>query len=138
MRHIAPLAVAVALLAAGCGSASDTGTSTTTVPTGLPSEVMSSIEADNGIPPKPDAATQAAFVEALDSIDPDIAHGDEEKAVSRARDTCSSVKANPDDRDKLVQVTNMRFTSPDHPDGFGTAKATKILAAVRKHICPTY
>jgi hypothetical protein len=80
----------------------------------------------------------AKFIAALDAIDPDIVHGKAEKAVDRARNQCGSVKQHPKDQARLVKLTDMRFSSPGHPDGFGAAKATKILAAARKYICPTY
>ncbi|MGW5259673.1 hypothetical protein ACWEQG_01780 [Microbispora sp. NPDC004025] len=138
MRPIALLGIAAVLLVGGCGSESQPSAPTTAKPTAIPSAVMSSIQADAGIPPKPDPRTQAAFIQALEAIDPDIVHGKEDKAVDRARNQCSSIKEHPDDRDRLVQLTNMRFTSPDHPDGFGKAKSAKILAAVRTYICPAY
>ncbi|MFF9147459.1 hypothetical protein ACF1BN_21640 [Streptomyces sp. NPDC014861] len=43
-----------------------------------------------GLPPEPDAATAAAYIAALDAIDKDIVHGEEEKAISRGLDTCST------------------------------------------------
>ncbi len=79
----------------------------------------------------------AALVADLDAIDPDIVHGKPDKAVNRGRNQCSSVRQFPDDQAKLVDLTNKRFTSPDHPDGFGSDKAAQILAAVRKNLCPT-
>ncbi|MEU0521948.1 hypothetical protein [Streptosporangium sp. NPDC006007] len=105
-------------------------------PSALPSEVVSSIEADAGIPPKPDPATQAKFIAALNAIDPEIVNGKEGKAIDRARNQCSSAKESPDNQAKLVDLTNQRFLSPEHPEGFGEATATKILKAVRTHICP--
>lgn len=90
------------------------------------------------IPPTPNAETWAAYIAALKRIDPDIVHGKEEKAVDRGRDQCGSVKDWPNDQAKLVNLTNKRFIGPTHPQGFGTAKAEQILAAVRKYICPTY
>lgn len=102
------------------------------------SEATARVGADNGVPPEPGKAAWDAFIADLTAIDPDIVHGKEEKAVDRGRNQCSSVKEWPNDQPKLVDLTNKRFTSPDHPKGFGRAKATKILAAVRKHICPTY
>ncbi|MER6825029.1 hypothetical protein ABT352_03480 [Streptosporangium sp. NPDC000563] len=95
-------------------------------------------EVATGIPPKPDAATQAKFIAALEAIDPDIVHGKEDKAVDRARNQCSSVKEFPDDQAKLVELTNQRFSSPDRPEGFGATKAAGILKAVRTHICPDF
>ncbi|MGI5179511.1 hypothetical protein ACQEVZ_24590 [Dactylosporangium sp. CA-152071] len=100
---------------------------------------LSSAEAANGIPPKPDAATQAAYIADLKAIDPDIVgKKDEDRIVGRGRDQCSSIKSFPNDRAKLVELTNKRFTSPNHPEGFGLAKAAKILDVVHKRLCPTY
>ncbi|WP_066359838.1 DUF732 domain-containing protein [Herbidospora mongoliensis] len=130
MRSLALVGLLAVVLAAGCG--------TVTEPAAAPSDAIASAEADIGIPPAPDTDTQAKFIAALEAIDPDIVHGDEEKAVDRARNQCSSVKENPDEKAQLVKLTNQRFSSPDHPEGFGTAKATRILTAVRKHICPSF
>lgn len=91
-----------------------------------------------GIPPEPDAVTRGAYIDALDAIDPDIVYDDQDKAVDRGRNLCSSVKQWPTDQAKLVGLAEQRFTSPDHPEGFGDAKAKQILAAVRQYICPTY
>ena len=90
-------------------------------------------------PPKPDAQTQAAYIADLRAIDADIiGKKDEEKIVDRGRDQCRSIKDFPNDRAKLVDLTSKRFTSPNHPEGFGPAKAAKILDVVHKRLCPTY
>jgi len=100
---------------------------------------FSSAEAAVGIPPKPDAVTQAAYIADLRAIDPDIiGKKDEETIVDRGRNQCRSIKDFPKDRAKLVELTNKRFTSPNHPDGFGLVKAGKILDVVHKRLCPTY
>lgn len=98
---------------------------------------VASAAAAAGIPPEPDQKTWAAYIADLKKIDLAIVD-DEEQAVDRGRNQCSSIKDFPADEAKLVDLTNQRFTAPGHPDGFGKAKATKILAAVRKHLCPTY
>ncbi|MFJ9443261.1 hypothetical protein ACIRRH_15525 [Kitasatospora sp. NPDC101235] len=92
----------------------------------------------SGPPPKPDAATTAAYIAALTAIDPEIVSDKADRAVSRGRDQCTSVAEWPTDQAKLVDLANKRFTSAKHPDGFGPEKAAKILEVVRKHICPTY
>ncbi|MEU3574122.1 hypothetical protein AB0E96_37810 [Kitasatospora sp. NPDC036755] len=92
----------------------------------------------SGPPPKPDAATTAAYVAALTAIDPEIVDNKPDRVVSRGRDQCTSVSEWPKDQPKLVDLTNQRFTSAKHPGGFGSEKSTLILAAVRKYICPTY
>lgn len=94
---------------------------------------------DTGIPPTPSAEDQAAYIAALNAIDPAIVGDkDEARIVGRGRDQCSSVRESPDDQAKLIDLTNRRFTAPDHPDGFGPEKAAQILAVVRQYICPTY
>lgn len=99
---------------------------------------IESAESAAGIPPKPDAATKQVYISELIAIDPDIVHGKEDKAVNRGRDQCSSVKEWPNDQAKLVDLTQKRFTSPDHPEGFGPDKSAQILTVVRKYLCPTY
>ncbi|MGQ0776311.1 MAG: hypothetical protein ACT4NY_18105 [Pseudonocardiales bacterium] len=89
-----------------------------------------------GAPPKPDAATAAAYVADLEAIDPDIVHGKPDKAVSRGRDQCTSVAEWPDDQAKLVGLVQRRFISPDHPDGFGPEESARILSVVRQYLCP--
>jgi hypothetical protein len=104
----------------------------------LTDEQRASIRADAGLPPTPNAADWAAYINALDDIDPDIVHGKEDKAISRGINTCSGFKRYPDDRTKQVKFTKQRFTSPTHPEGRDTATAEKILDAAHKHICPGY
>ncbi|MEV4672797.1 hypothetical protein AB0K34_14165 [Actinomadura sp. NPDC049382] len=92
-----------------------------------------------GIPPKPSPQNRAAFLAALNRIDPDIiGDKDPDLIVDRGRNQCSSVKNRPDDQAYLIRTTNIRFTAPGHPGGFGEAKAARILKAVRKYLCPTW
>jgi hypothetical protein len=90
-----------------------------------------------GLVPTPDAETQAAYLAALAAIDPAIiGDKDPRTLVNRGRDQCGSVAEWPDDEERLIELTNRRFTSPDHPQGFGPEKAARILDAVRTYICP--
>ncbi|MGW2591969.1 hypothetical protein ACWCXC_17120 [Streptomyces sp. NPDC001515] len=91
-----------------------------------------------GLPPRPDAATTAAYIKALDAIDRDIVHGKTEKAVSRGSDTCGLIKRFPGDEAKQADQTNQRWSSPTHPDGHGLATAKKILTVTHKHLCPDF
>ncbi|MFJ2701870.1 hypothetical protein ACIO3R_01560 [Streptomyces sp. NPDC087428] len=91
-----------------------------------------------GLPPRPDTATTAAYIKALNAIDVDIAHGKRDKAVSRGMDTCGIIKRFPGDEAKQADQTNKRWSSPTHPDGHGLATAKKILAATHKHLCPDF
>ncbi|WP_394620115.1 hypothetical protein JNUCC0626_13715 [Lentzea sp. JNUCC 0626] len=130
MRFIAVTAVAVAALAAaGCGAGSS-GQSAPTPATGAAGSTTVAA-ATTAV-----SADQAAFVAALDAIDKDIAHGKAEKAYDRGRNQCDSIKNNPNDRAKLLDLTRQRFTSPDHPEGFPPATVEKILDAVKTHLCP--
>ncbi|MGW9210963.1 hypothetical protein ACWGR4_28740 [Embleya sp. NPDC055664] len=86
--------------------------------------------------PKPDPATQAKYVADLDAIDPAIVNGKADRAVSRGRDQCTSIKQWPGDQTKLIGLTDQRFTTPNGP--IGAAKAERVLAVVRKHICPDF
>ncbi|MFE9745099.1 hypothetical protein ACFYOT_09365 [Saccharothrix saharensis] len=126
-------ASALGLLAAGCGSAVEPEQPAQAATTG------STAPAVAGIPPKPDEATQAVYLSDLRAIDPAIV-GDKDPSVmvDRGRNQCSSVKEFSSDHAKLVDLTNKRFTAPDAPNGFGMEKSERILAVVRKHICPTF
>lgn len=124
---------------AACGGQPATETAPSTTSPSVTTADMSSAAASAGIPPKPDEATAKAYLADLRAIDPAIVdEGNTDKAISRGRSQCSSVKEFPTDQAKLVDLTNKRFTAPDHSDGFGLEKAERILAAVRKHLCPTY
>lgn len=94
--------------------------------------------AESGLPPKPDAAGEAAYVRALTAIDPDIVHDDEDQAVARGRDQCRTIHGLPGDRDRQIAAAVRRFTSPGHPQGFGTAKGARIVDAVRINLCPDF
>lgn len=91
-----------------------------------------------GLPPSPAPQPRKAFIDGLNAIDSDIVHGKDDKAISRGINQCSSIKSSPDDQAKLIDLTNQRFTSPNHPEGHGLAKAEQILDLVHKHICPTF
>ncbi|MGR6997613.1 hypothetical protein ACU686_05140 [Yinghuangia aomiensis] len=144
LRGIGPwVAVAIALVVAigivyGFASSSGTGAKSSSTSDPLDDQQRASILADAGYPPKPDAATWSAYISALDAIDPDIVHLKQDKAVSRGRDQCGSIKTRPADREYLVGLVLQRFTSPGHPEGFGRAKAGQILDVVHEHLCPTY
>lgn len=82
----------------------------------------------------------AAYIRDLDAIDLDIVHGEPDKAIDRGRNQCSSYDSTYDGKAptkaKLIELTNQRFTSPDHPEGFGRPTAERILNVVHKHLCP--
>ncbi|MEV0677251.1 hypothetical protein AB0I60_12105 [Actinosynnema sp. NPDC050436] len=100
---------------------------------------MSSAPAAAGIPPEPDAGTKAAYLDELRAIDPRLVDEDNlDKAVNRGRNQCSSVREHPGDQARLVDLTNRRFIAPDASNGFGLEVAERVLAVVRKHLCPTY
>ncbi|MEV7212618.1 DUF732 domain-containing protein [Kitasatospora cineracea] len=139
--RIRTVAAAVLLLTAAAGCSSNTTAATSAPPPAAPAvSPQQSAEASagaGGLPPKPDEAAVAKYVAALDAIDKDIVHGKPDTAVSRGRDECSSIGQGKAE-DELVQLAIKRFTSPDHPQGFGPGKAAKILEAVHANICPTF
>ncbi|MFJ2577597.1 hypothetical protein [Kitasatospora aureofaciens] len=91
---------------------------------------------DAGMPGKPGADLTGKLVAALDAIDPAIVGGKPDQAVDRARTQCQSMYQFPKDKAKLVDLANQRFTSPDHPQGFGPDKAAKINDALHATLCP--
>ncbi|ANZ20470.1 hypothetical protein SNOUR_36210 [Streptomyces noursei ATCC 11455] len=101
--------------------------------TASPDKAIQDAERDRGIPPKPDAATRAKYIRALEAISPAIVNGKEDRAVSRGRDTCGTVHSFPKDHAKQVDITRQRFSGARE---FTTAQAEQILAAVRTHLCP--
>jgi hypothetical protein len=138
-------ATAAVLVLAGCstGSATHTTSSRPTAssaaasPSGLTPQQRARINADLGYPADPDPATKAGYVRDLDAIDRDIVHGKADKAVSRGKDTCRSIKET-GDQARLVQFTGRRFTSPTHPEGRSPAVAARILDVIHERLCPTY
>ncbi|MFI1972099.1 hypothetical protein [Streptomyces cinnamoneus] len=150
MNHRTTTALlAVVIATAGltaCGSDKDDkstakGPKTTTPPAAssapaapaTPGKALAEAEARSGIPPKPDTATQAAYIRALNAISPAIVNGKEDRAVSRGRDTCGTVHSFPSDRAKQVSITQQRFSGAHQVT---TAEAEKILTAVTTHLCP--
>ncbi|MER5418134.1 DUF732 domain-containing protein [Streptomyces virginiae] len=112
--------------------------------TGCSEVVTSEPKADDKVAASPSASQssiapeqRAIYLAALNTIDPEIVNGKDDKAVSRGLSQCQSMK---DEKDptKRVESTNRRFISPNHPDGFGPTKAAFILAAVQTNLCPTY
>ena len=141
-RHIR-MGVLAALVAAGAVACSTDQAAPDASPSPSVSATKSAPSASAGalagVPPKPSPQKRAAFLAALSQIDPDIiGNKDPDLIVNRGRNQCSSVKNRPDDRAYLIRMTNIRFTAPGHPGGFGEAKAEQILKAVRKYLCPTW
>ncbi|WP_143091816.1 hypothetical protein [Lentzea albida] len=124
---------------AGCAGQPAADPATSTAPAAVNTTSAPSAASAAGIPPKPDEATVKAYLDELRAIDPAIVDEDNpDKAINRGRDQCSSVQSFPADQAKLIDLTNKRFTAPGQSNGFGPEKAERILAAVRKHICPTF
>ncbi|MEV4890623.1 hypothetical protein AB0K48_14635 [Nonomuraea sp. NPDC055795] len=124
MYAVAAATFAIAALTSGCTGGD----------AGAPAPSASQ---DIRIPPPPDPKARADYIRELDTIDRDIVHGDEEKAVDRGRNQCPWLQQWPKVRmDALIQV-DKRFTSPDHPKGFGAAKGNRINHAIKKYICPS-
>ena len=98
---------------------------------------LASAAAAAGIPPSPAPAQRATYLATLNTIDPEIVNGKDDKAVSRGLSQCQMMKTEKDPA-KRVASAERRFIGPNHPDGFGTTKSTLIVAAVQANLCPTY
>ncbi|MDN3021553.1 hypothetical protein [Streptomyces sp. S.PB5] len=139
------LFIGLAVLGAAIGDsddkdeADDKPSATSSAPA-LTDEQRASIDAAAGLPPKPDAATRKAYLDALDAIDPRIAKdGKDDQTVDRGRNQCSSIKSNPDDKDKLSQLALDRFTITTRlPDIATPQTGAKVTDAVHKHLCPDF
>ncbi|MEU9040358.1 MULTISPECIES: hypothetical protein [unclassified Kitasatospora] len=103
---------------------------------GAPAPAKPAPPADAGLPTKPGADLTAKLVAALNAIDPAIVGGKPDQAVDRARNQCQSMYQFPKDKGKLDDLANQRFTSSDHPQGFGPDTAAKINDALRATLCP--
>lgn len=147
MKH--PLTTIVAVTAvitvAGCsstpnttGTADPTPVSTaTSEPPPLTSEQWASLEPKSNFPPQPSPRNAAAFLARLEAINPELVEDrDPDALVNRGLDECRDLKERP--KGQWLTWVNTRFTSPEHPNGFDDGTAGKVLAAVRKYICPTY
>ncbi|MFD5430673.1 hypothetical protein ACFWJ4_00645 [Kitasatospora sp. NPDC127067] len=110
--------------------APDAGTS------GAPAPTKPAPPTDAGLPAKPGTDLATKLVSALDAIDPAIVGGKPDQAVDRARNQCQSMYQFPKDKQKLVDLANQRFTSADHPQGFGPDTAAKINEALLATLCP--
>ncbi|MFJ9444234.1 hypothetical protein ACIRRH_20505 [Kitasatospora sp. NPDC101235] len=103
---------------------------------GAPAPAKPAPPADAGLPTKPGADLTAKLVSALNAIDPAIVGGKPDQAVDRARNQCQSMYQFPKDAQKLTELANQRFTSADHPQGFGPETAAKINEALLATLCP--
>ncbi|OKI01035.1 hypothetical protein A6A06_19430 [Streptomyces sp. CB02923] len=145
MNHRTAIALSAAVIAAAgltaCGGSAKSGSRPASSPTGSAapsaeqgqSKAISDAEARLGIPPKPDPATQARYIAALDAISRDIVNAKPERAVSRGRSTCGTIHSFRKDYAKQVEQTRLRFSGTTQ---FSTEQAEKILKAVHIHLCP--
>ncbi|MEU4563397.1 hypothetical protein AB0F72_33885 [Actinoplanes sp. NPDC023936] len=132
---------AIAVLAAGlltaCGGADEEAPATSAVDAAAEAEAIARAEEQAAIPPRPDDTTAAAYIAALKAINPEITKDrDPERLIDRGRDQCATITSFPSEPEKVLMYTNMRFTSPEHPYGFGDAAAKEINAVIVEHLCP--
>ncbi|GHC48857.1 hypothetical protein GCM10010507_25600 [Streptomyces cinnamoneus] len=142
-RTTALLAVALtAAVLTACGSDKDGSTDSENTPPPAPTTATTAPPAPTtptnaatpaGVPPKPDAATQAAYIRALSAISPALVGGKEDRAVSRGRDTCGTIHSFPNDHAKVVSLTQKRFSGATQVT---TEQTEQILIAVQANLCP--
>ena len=129
--------IAACLLATLTACSGDDTDAKSSAPPSLTAEQRASILAKAGIP-ETTPEQEAAFVDALNAIDTDIAHGKADKAASRGRNQCQTIHDWPKDEDKQADTAARRFTSPTHPEGRTPEVAKKINAAAHEHLCPDF
>ncbi|WP_051836200.1 hypothetical protein [Streptomyces sp. NRRL WC-3742] len=127
--------------ASAAPTADATGTAPASTPAdgaspGAPAPAKPAPPTDAGLPGKPDADLTAKLVAALNAIDPAIVDGKPGQAVERARSQCQAIFQFPKDKQKLAELADQRFTSPQHPQGLGPETAAKINDALRSTLCP--
>ncbi|MFB9734320.1 hypothetical protein [Streptomyces sp. NPDC057386] len=133
-----PTGAETAGTAGSAGAAGTTGPGSTGRPAASEPGRPAGAPATAALPPRPDSRGEAAYVRALTAIDPDIVHDDESGAVDRGRAQCRTIRAFPGDTARQISEAERRFTSPGHPQGFGRAKAARIVDAVHTQLCPDF
>lgn len=103
---------------------------------GTPAPPKPAPPSDAGLPPQPDAELTAKVIAALKSVDPAIVGDQPDRAVERARAQCQSMELSPRDVAKQVELAQQRFTTTEHPQGFGPEKAGRIVEVLRATLCP--
>ncbi|MFJ9691072.1 hypothetical protein [Kitasatospora sp. NPDC101183] len=140
-----PTTAASAAGSAAAPTAAPTGDASATAPASAPADgatpgatapAKPAPPTDAGLPGKPDADLTAKLVAALNAIDPSIVDGKPGQAVERARSQCQAISQSPKDKQKLTDLADQRFTSPQHPQGLGPETAAKINDALRATLCP--
>jgi hypothetical protein len=120
----AVLAAAALLALTACGT-----TPTPNEPATTASAVTSSAAAAAGIPSAPTAAQRAALIAALTAIAPTLT-ADEDKAVSNARNQCSTITGG----GNAIASAQARFSTNDHQ--VTAAEAKLINTALQLALCP--
>lgn len=115
---------AVALASAGCGSSDDPEPPST--PAQKPPAVATSAAATA------DAAGQDAYLQGLAAIDPGLV-ANEDRALSRAKDTCLDIKQGEITGDKLNERVAERLSGGDAQ--ITPAQAAKVISLAKTTVC---
>ncbi|MFG2670500.1 hypothetical protein [Streptomyces sp. NPDC048445] len=143
MRTTSTTVITAALLLAtltACSDSDDVKASTKPSETTISQADRDAARKAAGLPPEPNAEATAAYIKALNAIDPRIVKpGKDDQAVSRGISQCGSIKTTPKDRAKLVELTLDRFTiSTRLPDINNADTGGKVLDVVHKNLCPDF
>jgi hypothetical protein len=145
MRRSLVLIILAVCAVTGCSSTPSTADTTTTVsPTAstkaplTPEEYESLMAgAKDKSPAAPDQEHRAGYLAALEKVNPELVEDrDPDALVNRGIDQCRDLKERP--KGQWLTWVKTRFSSPEHPDGFDDATSAKVLAVVRKYICPSF
>lgn len=80
---------------------------------------------------------ERSFLAELQAINSEILHEkSDEILIDRAIRQCEDINKGQKTRQTLIQYVNYRFTTPNHPNGFGNSTSELILIAIEKYICP--
>lgn len=148
MRRSLALVIFVVFAVTGCSSTpSPTDTTVGTVaasPTAstkapLTPEEYESLMAGtpDNFPAAPDQEHRAGYLAALEEVNPELVEDrDPDALINRGIDQCRDLKERP--KGQWLMWVKTRFGSPEHPDGFDDATSAKVLAVIRKYICPSF
>ena len=122
MRRLST-AIAISVLAitlSACGSTDDT--------TAKPTPSATTSGAPGALPPKPEGPQRAALLAALKAVNPALT-ADEDKAVSNARNQCSTITGGGNSQ----STAKARFSTSEHE--ITDAEAQAINAALKATLC---
>ncbi|MET9952377.1 hypothetical protein ABZ135_12620 [Streptomyces sp. NPDC006339] len=119
---------ALALALTACGSSDEPAPEKPTAPTTQPAPSTTASKNPGGLPAKPEGAERTALLAALKAVHPALV-ADEDKAISNARNQCSTITGGGDAQSTAKQ----RFSTSEHQ--VSDTEALAINAALQATLC---